>query len=426
MGRRRREDDLEGLITAIVIFLFLFGAVIIAFLKMLLLIFVIGGGTVLACFLLYRLGRKVWERQLDIEACLPRIDWSLPLAPSFDIGWVDIRYPEFPAVRSPGSSHIIGSSGAWKDVLAMLQGFPALRGASGPLDLQRRVAACKAATADILRDALAAADDKARRRQTDLEQEVRRLKESEKTLEDRVRPQLEALQGWIEAMGSSGFWDRLRARRMRSRLSEYEIRLCELRRSAREKAHSREQALRTFLDPAYRERTLRQQLQQDLATMEKITKSREFAGAVAEMAVIEELRTLRAGSLVFNDVKAEADRYIPFGGKPLMSAQIDTLVITTAGVFVIEVKNWSREFADSGEGFSPYEQASRAGYLVFDLLRSAGMDVRVRSIIATNGSLPEREDQKVAVVSISGLRRYLERSPTGRVDVSAVRRALGL
>jgi hypothetical protein len=160
--------------------------------------------------------------------------------------------------------------------------------------------------------------------------------------------------------------------------------------------------------------------------MEKITKSREFAGAVAEMAVIEELRTLRAGSLVFNDVKAEADRYIPFGGKPLMSAQIDTLVITTAGVFVIEVKNWSREFADSGEGFSPYEQASRAGYLVFDLLRSAGMDVRVRSIIATNGSLPEREDQKVAVVSIGRLRRYLERSPAGGVDVSAVRRALRL
>ena len=426
MGRRRREDGIEGLIGVIAVILFLFGAVIIAFLKMLLLVLLIGVATVLAGFLLHRLGRKVSEKQLDIEAYLPRIDWSLPLAPSFDIGWVDIRYPEFPAVRSPGSSHIIGSSGAWKDVFAMLQGFPALRGASGPLDLQRRVAACKSATADILREALAAADDKARRRQADLEQEVRRLKEAEKALEERVRPQLETLQGWIEGMASSGFWDRLRARRMRSRLSEYETRLCELRRSAREKAHSREQALRAFLDPVYRERTLRQQLQQDLARMEEITKSREFAGAAAETAVIEELRALPAGSLVFNDVKAEADRYIHFGGKPIVSAQIDTLVITTAGVFVIEVKNWSHEFAQSGEGFSPYEQVNRAGYLVFDLLRSAGMDVRVRSIIATNGSLPEREDQKVAVVSIGRLRRYIERAPAGRVDVSAVRRALRL
>jgi hypothetical protein len=54
------------------------------------------------------------------------------------------------------------------------------------------------------------------------------------------------------------------------------------------------------------------------------------------------------------------------------------------------------------------------------------MDVRVRSIIATNGSLPEREDQKVAVVSIGRLRTYIERAPAGRVDVSAVRRALRL
>jgi hypothetical protein len=426
MGRRRQSDNLEGLVALIALAVFFFGAIIVAFLKMLLLVFVIGGATVLACFLLYRLGRKAWEKQLDIEAYLPRIDWSLPVVTSFDTGWVDIRYPELPAVSPTSSPHIIGISGAWKDVLAMLQAFPALRGASAPLDLQRRVAACKSAAEDILHQALAAADDKARRRQTDLEQEVCRLKEAEKTLEDRVRPQLEALQGWIEAMSSSGLWDRLRARRMRSRLSEYEIRLGELRRSAREKARSREQALHAVLDPVQRERTLRQQLQQDLARMEEITKAREFAGAVAEMAVIEELRTLPAGSLVFNDVKAEAGRYIHFGGKPLMSAQIDTLVITAAGVFVIEVKNWSPEFAHSGEGFSPYEQVSRAGYLVFDLLRSAGMDVRVRSVIATNGSLPEKEDHKVAVVFIGRLRRYIERAPPGRVDVSAVRRALRL
>jgi Skp family chaperone for outer membrane proteins len=426
MGRRRQSDDLEGLVALIALALFCFGAVIIAFLKMLLLVFLIGGATVLATFLLYRLGRAVWERQLDIEAYLPSIDWSLPVVPGFDSSWVVIRYPEFPAVSPTGSSNIIGSSGAWKDVLAMLQGFPALRGASGPLDLQQRVAACKAVTADILREALTAADDKAQRMQTELEQEVRRLKEAEKILDDRVRAQLQTLQSWVEAMDSSGFWDRLRARRMRSRLSEYETRLCNLRRSAREKAQLREQAVRAFLNPAHRERTLRQQLQQDLARMGEIIKSKEFAGAVAEMAVIEELRALPPGALVFNDVKAEANRYIHFGGKPIVSAQIDTLVITTAGVFVIEVKNWSREFAHSREGFSPYEQASRAGYLVFNLLRSAGMEVRVRSIIATNGSLPEKEEQKVAVVPIRRLRRYIEGAPDRQVDVDAVRGALGL
>ncbi len=54
------------------------------------------------------------------------------------------------------------------------------------------------------------------------------------------------------------------------------------------------------------------------------------------------------------------------------------------------------------------------------------MNVRVHSIIATNGRLPEREGQKVHVVPIARLRRYIERAPDRQVDVSAVRQALGL
>lgn len=144
------------------------------------------------------------------------------------------------------------------------------------------------------------------------------------------------------------------------------------------------------------------------------------------MAVIDELSSLPAGSLILNDVHLESGRYIHFEGKPLMSAQIDTLVVTPTGVFVIEVKNWSREFAQSGGGFSPYEQVSRASYLVFDRLRRAGLNVRVRSIIATNGSLPQKGDQKISVVPIGRLRRYIEAAPPASVDVTSVRTALAL
>ena len=107
--------------------------------------------------------------------------------------------------------------------------------------------------------------------------------------------------------------------------------------------------------------------------------------------------------------------------------QIDTLAITPTGVFVVEVKNWSREFARSGGGFSPYEQASRASYLVFDRLRSAGISVKVRAIIATLGSLPDRGDSKVAVNPLGRIRGYIEGVPeAAMVDDSAVRSALGL
>jgi hypothetical protein len=70
---------------------------------------------------------------------------------------------------------------------------------------------------------------------------------------------------------------------------------------------------------------------------------------------------------------------------------------------------------------------SRASYLVFDRLRSAGVSVKVRAIIATQGSLPDRGDSKVVVVPIGRLRRYIEGGPaTALVDVVTVRSALGL
>ena len=427
MGRRRRNDDFGGLIGLIAVILVLFGAAIVAFLKALLLVLLIGGGAVLGGFLLYRLGRNLWVRQMDIEGYLPSIDWTVPAIPSFDSAWVDIRYPDVssPAHCAP-APHVIGTSGAWKAVLVSLERFPTLRGSSDPRDLQYRVSACEAAVTDILRQACASAEELARQKQPELEQQVKRLQEAESTLERRTRPRLETLQYTIEALAEGHFLDRLRADRLRSHLSEYEIELSNRRRQARERARQQEQAIRSFLDPGQRERALEGRIQRDLAAMNEVIKSKDFAGAAAEVAVIEELTSL-SRSLVFNDVKMESGRYIHFQGKPLMSAQIDTLAITPTGVFVIEVKNWSREFARSGEGFSPFEQASRASYLVFDRLRSAGIGVKVRAIIATKGSLPDRGDSKVAVVPIGRLRRYIEGGPGAMmVDVSAVRSALGL
>ena len=83
-------------------------------------------------------------------------------------------------------------------------------------------------------------------------------------------------------------------------------------------------------------------------------------------------------------------------------------------------------FDVSGEGFSPYEQASRASYLVFDRLRSADLSVKVRAIIATNGSLPEKKDHKVSVVPIGRLRRFIEGAPRAEIDIRAVKAALWL
>src|SRR5579859_3660124 len=117
MGRRRRDNDIEGLIGPIAILLFFFGAAILAFLKSLLLIALICGGVALIGFVLYRIGQNFWSRQLDVEAFVPQIDWSLPAVPTFDSTWLRIRFPEFSLSNAAPGSNVIGKSGAWKGVV---------------------------------------------------------------------------------------------------------------------------------------------------------------------------------------------------------------------------------------------------------------------------------------------------------------------
>jgi hypothetical protein len=91
-----------------------------------------------------------------------------------------------------------------------------------------------------------------------------------------------------------------------------------------------------------------------------------------------------------------------------MSAQIDHVVLTPAGVFVIETKRWSRRFVESGDFYNPFEQVSRANYLCYDLLRESFGKMRVRSIIACVGSLPDApRDSYIKVVRPESLTSYI-------------------
>lgn len=145
-----------------------------------------------------------------------------------------------------------------------------------------------------------------------------------------------------------------------------------------------------------------------IARLENILTSKELAGAQAEVEVVEFLAKLPAQCYVFNDVRLEADNFMRFEGVPLQSAQADHVVLTPQAVFVIEVKNWSREFVEDRDYFDPYTQVGRARFLCQVLLRERGHHTKVRSIIATKGKLPgKREDQYVKVLSPRELNGYI-------------------
>ena len=149
-------------------------------------------------------------------------------------------------------------------------------------------------------------------------------------------------------------------------------------------------------------------IDEHIARVRSLLHSAELAGAEAELSVIDQLRTLPPNAVVFNNVRLEATRPIHFDGAGLLSAQVDHVVLTPAGVFVIETKRWSRRFVESGEYHDPFDQVRRSNYLCHDLLRGSFGKVPVRSIIACVGSLPEAPpDSYVKVVRPEGLTGYI-------------------
>ena len=149
-------------------------------------------------------------------------------------------------------------------------------------------------------------------------------------------------------------------------------------------------------------------LDQAIVHLRSLLSSAELAGAEAELAVIDRLRTLPSSVVVFNDVRLKATRYIRFNGIALISAQIDHVVLTPAGVFVVETKRWSQRFVDSGDFHNPFDQVSRANYLCYDLLRRSFGKTRVRSVIACDGSLPDApRESYIKVVRPENLTSYI-------------------
>ncbi len=149
-------------------------------------------------------------------------------------------------------------------------------------------------------------------------------------------------------------------------------------------------------------------LQENIATLEVMYKSPEYAGAHAELDVIMKLRGLPGNYVIMNNLQLHASRFIKFEGVPLQSAQIDHLVLSPVGIFIIETKRWSKSFAKSGSYHNPFDQVQRARYLCADLLKSYFGKLPVRSIILTEGALPPAPpDSYVKVLHLDDLNGYI-------------------
>ncbi|MFY9301295.1 MAG: nuclease-related domain-containing protein [Candidatus Nitrosotenuis sp.] len=143
----------------------------------------------------------------------------------------------------------------------------------------------------------------------------------------------------------------------------------------------------------------------------KIRNDPLHVGAKGENKVIVQLSALNDAYHVFCGLRIWLPYTVRYNGfMNLRSAQIDFVVVSKKGVFVIEVKNWSNDFVKNHNGFSPYEQTDRAGRVLWITLKYVTVNIRVTNVLLTvhDNMQYDQNYKTVFVSSLERINRFLE------------------
>lgn len=148
-----------------------------------------------------------------------------------------------------------------------------------------------------------------------------------------------------------------------------------------------------------------------------------IAGAIGETMVEEEVKNLSVNGVLLNDfsVKFNPPIYNKKERDRIYSIQIDHLLVTSAGVFLLETKNWSKESIARLDLRSPIDQIRRFSYAVFVLVNKTNhktlgvkahhwgkREIPIRSVIVMIGHKPKEIFQYVTVKTLNELNSYIE------------------
>ncbi len=140
----------------------------------------------------------------------------------------------------------------------------------------------------------------------------------------------------------------------------------------------------------------------------------EHAGAKGEIIALEKLSELPNNFHIFCGVNKDLGKYVRYRRRrDLRSAQMDFVVVSTRGVNVIEVKNWSAHYYRNHYGISPHEQVDRAGRVLWIAIKSSWWspkDPPVSSVLLSiQGTIPPNAKYGyVTVKNINDINSYLQ------------------
>jgi hypothetical protein len=144
-----------------------------------------------------------------------------------------------------------------------------------------------------------------------------------------------------------------------------------------------------------------------------------IAGAVGENLVVKEIKKLPDDYILINDynLKFNPPIYNRKNNDRIFSIQIDHLLISKSGIYILETKNWSKKSVESLDLRSPVEQITRTSYALFLLVNDAKIrltehhwgdkQIPIKNIIVMINEKPKEDFKYVKVKSVKELNQYL-------------------
>lgn len=149
-----------------------------------------------------------------------------------------------------------------------------------------------------------------------------------------------------------------------------------------------------------------------------------IAGAIGEHKVIKCLEELSEDGVLINDYNLSFKPPIFYrkDKTKIHSIQLDHLLITKAGLFILETKNWSKESIDNADLRSPVSQINRSSYALFRYLNDAKTiqlrnhhwgekEISTRNVIVMINHKPSTKFKFVKIKTLNELNGYIEHFP---------------
>lgn len=144
-----------------------------------------------------------------------------------------------------------------------------------------------------------------------------------------------------------------------------------------------------------------------------------ISGAIGENLVVKEIEKLSDDYVLINDFNLRFSRPIFYKkyNQRIYSIQIDHLLISKAGIFIIETKNWSKSSVNSLSLRSPIEQIERSNFALYIFISEnitlydhhwGEQRVPIRNLIVMINNKPRGQFKYVSVKLLRELNDYIK------------------